>query len=169
MSIMGHLGITLIVFILLLKYLNKNIGNYDIRLLAFGALLPDIIDKPLCFLTLSPCRGYSHTLVFLLIICYLSKRFGLMELAFGTTMHFILDLMFLERKTFLWPIFGLKMEFTYRTASYYWDRIFTVGFIMATEIIGLICLFYVFVHYKLYRGSHLKELIIKGRLSDNHL
>lgn len=169
MSIMGHLGITLIIFLLLLKYLNKNVGNYDIRILAFGALLPDIIDKPLCFLTLAPCRGYSHTLVFLLIVCYLSKRFKLLELAFGTVMHFILDLMFLERKTFLWPIYGLRMEFTLHTASFYWDRIFTVGFIMVTEIIGMICLLYVFVRYRLYKGSNIKELIVHGRLSDGHL
>ena len=169
MSILGHLGITLIVFILLLKYLNKNIGIYDIRLLAIGALLPDLIDKPLYILKLSPGRGYSHTLVFLLIVCYASWRFKLLELAFGTIMHFVLDLMFLERKIFLWPIDGFKMQYAIRTASYYWDKIFTVGFILVAEFIGLICLLYVFVHYRLYKCHNLKELLSKGRLSVGHL
>jgi len=165
MSILAHIGFTLILFLALLKYLGKDVGSYDFRLLAIGAMLPDIIDKPLCWLSLAPGRGYSHTLLFMLIILALSLRFGLLELAFGNFMHLMLDMMFLETKIFLWPLEGSHLEVTMHTASYYWDQIFTSTFVQVTELMGLICILIFARTFGLFRISALRSFILKGRLT----
>jgi inner membrane protein len=97
-----------------LAILGKSI---DIRLLLVGALLPDIIDKPLGHLffseTFSNGRIFSHTLIFFIIITlvglYLYRRWSklwLLVIAFGTGIHLILDQMWLTPQTLLWPLFG---------------------------------------------------------------
>ncbi len=89
----------------------------DIRLLFIGALLPDIIDKPLGHLffreALSNGRIFAHTLLFLIIITlaglYLYRRRAkpwLLVLAFGTLIHLVLDQMWQTPQTLLWPLLG---------------------------------------------------------------
>ncbi len=89
----------------------------DIRLLLFGSLLPDIIDKPLGHIilrdSLNNGRIYCHTLLFAIIVSlfafYLWKqksKFWLLPVALGVIMHFILDEMWLMPHTLLWPLYG---------------------------------------------------------------
>lgn len=89
----------------------------DVRLLMFGALLSDIIDKPLGLLlfreTLASGRIFGHTLLFLVLIVvtgfYLYRRHKktwLLILSFGTFMHLILDQMWQPPQTLFWPLFG---------------------------------------------------------------
>lgn len=97
-----------------------SLGKFiDIRLLFIGALLPDIIDKPLGHLffreALSNGRIFAHTLLFLIIITlaglYLYRRrakLWLLVLAFGTLIHLILDQMWQTPQTLLWPLFGFS-------------------------------------------------------------
>ena len=91
--------------------------SIDIRLLLIGALIPDIIDKPLGHLffreSLSNGRIFSHTLLFLIIITlaglYLYRRWTklwLLVLTFGTLIHLILDQMWQNPQTLLWPFLG---------------------------------------------------------------
>ncbi|MEE9583292.1 MAG: metal-dependent hydrolase [Dehalococcoidales bacterium] len=93
----------------------------DIRLLLAGALLPDIIDKPLGQFffreTFSSGRIFGHTLLFLILITmiglYLYRSRAqrwLLVLAFGTLAHLILDLMWQAPKTVLWPLLGFAFE-----------------------------------------------------------
>ena len=93
------------------------VKHVDIRLLFTGALLPDIIDKPLGQLILrdsiSNGRIFAHTLLFLVIITlaglYLySKRqqLWLLVIAFGVFMHLVLDAMWQAPRTLLWPLYG---------------------------------------------------------------
>ena len=99
-------------------------NNIDIRLLLLGALLPDIVDKPIGqFLfrdTFGNGRIFSHTLLFLIVITlaglYLSRRHHqtwLVVLSAGTFSHLILDQMWLTPQTLFWPWFGftfVKLE-----------------------------------------------------------
>ncbi len=85
----------------------------DIRLLLVGALLPDIIDKPLGLLLFDNGRIFSHTLLFWLLLTavalyyYLgSRRSWLLVLSFGTFCHLVLDQMWLTPKALFWPAFG---------------------------------------------------------------
>jgi hypothetical protein len=93
----------------------------DLRLLLVGALLPDIIDKPvgqyLFRETLGSGRIFCHTLLFLLLISmsgwYLYRRrrqVWLLILAFGTFMHVTLDRMWEIPRNFLWPLYGLTFQ-----------------------------------------------------------
>lgn len=89
----------------------------DIRLLFIGALLPDIIDKPVGQFffreTFSYGRIFAHTLVFLILITlagvYLyrhCRNTWLLVLAFGTFTHLVLDQMWNVPETLLWPFLG---------------------------------------------------------------
>lgn len=83
----------------------------------FGALLPDLIDKPLGLLVLSGSIGsgriFSHTLLFLLLLLIaglaLSSRYrapGLLAVAVGVASHQALDLMWEMPETWFYPFLG---------------------------------------------------------------
>jgi membrane-bound metal-dependent hydrolase YbcI (DUF457 family) len=89
----------------------------DVRLLLIGSLLPDILDKPIGHFffkeTFSNGRIFGHTLLFLILITlagfylYRSRARGwLLVLSFGTFTHLILDQMWLNPRTLLWPAYG---------------------------------------------------------------
>ena len=92
--------------------------SIDYRVVMVCALLPDIIDKPIGdFLFrnyFDEGRIFGHTLLFLIILTiggiYLYKRrrkLWMLLLAFGTFTPLILDFMWLQPRTLLWPIYGL--------------------------------------------------------------
>lgn len=83
----------------------------------FGALLPDLIDKPLGLLVLSSSIGsgriFSHTLLFLLVLLIaglaLRSRYrapGLLAVAIGAASHQVLDLMWEMPETWCYPFLG---------------------------------------------------------------
>jgi hypothetical protein len=100
----------------------SSLGEWaDIRILVLGSLLPDVIDKPIGNFffreTFDNGRIFSHTLVFFLWIAvmglFLYKRIGktwLLVLSFGTLIHLVLDQMWLEPRTLLWPFLGFSFE-----------------------------------------------------------
>jgi len=84
---------------------------------AIGAILPDLIDKPLGLLLFAGSIGngriYGHTLLFffvmlvtgLLVWRYL-KSTVILALSAGILSHEILDLMWMKMETWLWPFMG---------------------------------------------------------------
>ena len=88
----------------------------DYRLLVIGAILPDIIDKPLSWLVLAEVldttRLIAHTLLFpllLLVVWRLNsgRRLNfLLPLAIGSALHLLLDAMWNMPITLLWPFMG---------------------------------------------------------------
>jgi len=104
-----------------LSWFNSLTRRIDYRLILVGALLPDIIDKPLGMLllrdSLSSGRIFCHTLLFLVILSlaaiYFYRSLGttwLLALSFGTFIHLILDGMWLMPRTLFWPIYGWAFE-----------------------------------------------------------
>ena len=89
----------------------------DYRILAVGALLPDIIDKPLS-LIFQPevldgtTRNIGHTLLFSLLLLVVwrlvsGRRMNfLLPLGIGSALHLLLDGMFTLPSTLLWPFMG---------------------------------------------------------------
>lgn len=82
-----------------------------------GALLPDLVDKPLGLLVLSASMGsgriFSHTLLFLLLLLIaglvLRSRYrapGLLAVAIGVASHQVLDLMWEMPETWFYPFLG---------------------------------------------------------------
>jgi len=131
----------------------------DIRLLLIGSLLPDIIDKPVgIFLfgeTFGSGRIYAHTLLFLIVISlvgyFLYRRYSknwLLVLSFGTFVHLILDEMWLEAETLLWPLYGFAFPETDITG--WWQDMFRLlvadpGVFIPEIVGGVILILFVWV------------------------
>lgn len=117
MLLFGHLGVTLGIFFvlgLMLPRLRELIG---VRHLAVGAMLPDLVDKPLGRVilaeTLANGRIIGHTLVFSLFLAlvglyYYEKKKNTWPLAFaaGSLFHILEDGMWANPKTLYWPLLG---------------------------------------------------------------
>lgn len=89
----------------------------DLRWLLLASLLPDIIDKPLGFVLYSSALGsgrlFSHTIWFAGAIVVAGvilrgSRSGavFLALAFGSSMHLLLDSMWRAPVTLFWPLLG---------------------------------------------------------------
>jgi inner membrane protein len=151
MLVLGHAGITLGAAAIAAGVVNRktaaqtakaswfdSLARYlDIRILMVGALLPDIIDKPVGQYifrdTFGNGRIFSHTLLFLLIltavgiILYRSRRHTwMLALAAGTFMHLVLDEMWGMPATLFWPFMGL--DFGKAEISNYLSNIFQALF-----------------------------------------
>ena len=104
MLIFAHLGLTLASASLFSRM------NPVMTLVALGALLPDIIDKPLGYIlfgSASMGRIYAHTLLFLLVIMALvAYRRNMASLAGGVFAHLCLDQMWSSPVILLWPLLG---------------------------------------------------------------
>ena len=110
----------------------------DIRWILVGALLPDIIDKPLGILLLDNGRVFSHSLVFLAalsiagVILYRAKHWSwLLAFAFGTLFHLVLDFMWQTPDVFFWPAYGVGFK-TMKESNWF-ERLWR-GFIYAPTV-----------------------------------
>ena len=190
MLFFGHEGITLGAATLVAGALNRRgangivkrpwfaaLTNYiDVRMLAVGALLPDIIDKPLGIYILKIQNGriYAHTLLFLLIIggagyyLYKSrKQAWLLTLAAGTLTHLVFDEMWQVPSTLFWPLFGWGFP-RYELGDYIMSllkEIFTNRYFFTTELIGLIIVIW-FIVWLLYRHKF-GTFIMRGKISQS--
>jgi len=158
-----------------LSWFNSLARQMDYRLIIVGAILPDIIDKPIGMLLFrnffSSGRIFCHTLLFLVILSsvavYLFKKWGqtwLIALSFGTFMHLILDGMWLTPRTLLWPAYGWAFE---RTDLSHWLKnllyaLRTNPIVFLPELVGAIILLGFFV--QLARKGKLLLFIKKGTI-----
>jgi membrane-bound metal-dependent hydrolase YbcI (DUF457 family) len=117
MLLFGHLGVTLGIFFGLRHFIPRLRTILDPRYLAIGALLPDLIDKPIGEVifasTFYSGRIIGHTLLFSLLLflaglfMYERKRdIRALSLTAGSFLHLFEDQMGSDPQTFLWPLFG---------------------------------------------------------------
>jgi membrane-bound metal-dependent hydrolase YbcI (DUF457 family) len=112
--ILWHLGATL----LLARYVFRD-ARMDLRWVALGSLLPDLIDKPIAAVlfndTFETHRIFSHALitpvVALFVVLALTDRGSVARRAaigvvIGAMFHLILDGAWIDPEAFLWPFFG---------------------------------------------------------------
>jgi inner membrane protein len=112
--ILWHLGGT----VLIARYVFRD-GAMDLRWLMVGALLPDIIDKPIASILFHDYFGthrvFGHTLVFpvvgLIAVMVATRRGGAARKAaiavvLGVFVHLVLDAVWLSPDGFLWPFVG---------------------------------------------------------------
>lgn len=162
MLFFGHAGLTAGVSYLASRLKMRKI---DYRFILIGALLPDIIDKPLGLIVLNYGNGrmIAHTLVFALLLtaaAFYKKDMRLYALSGGTWMHLLLDSMWLFPVTLLWPLLGNFQR-----------GIHTIGMIpasinqplvFASEIIGIAILLCIAVKNKMYKKSNLIRFFKTG-------
>ncbi len=125
MFILGHIGITLGIFYILSRLSSKNNFSVNVPWIVFGALLPDLIDKPLGRIILAETIGsgriFAHTLLFgllLILTGYYLYRQGKPELliiAGASFCHLLEDQVWDKPVVFFWPFFG--WEFPKDTVS----------------------------------------------------
>jgi inner membrane protein len=145
----------------------------DLRALLAGAVIPDVIDKPMgrLFYGTFGCRLFCHSLLFLLLIVlaglflYLRRRQNwLLVLGFGVFTHLVLDEMWLDTQTLFWPVLGLSFP----TVNHgYWagdvlHRLLTSPRVYVPEIAGLLILGW--IAWILVRRGKVSTLIRHGRI-----
>lgn len=172
--IFWHVGGTFAIF----RYVFRD-PKVDLRFLALGAILPDLIDKPLGTILFPSVFGgngriIGHTLIFSLVlmsIVLLATRRGRvrrrwMALAVGALIHLLLDGMWTEQQTFLWPAFG--WEFPLGVPEYwagFFDRLFSNPWRIVHELVGIGYLTYLWRRARLNDPERRRELLTTGRVS----
>lgn len=117
MLLFGHLGVTLGIFFGLSIIVPRLKTVINPRYLAIGALLPDLIDKPIGEIifasTFANGRIFAHTLMFSLLLflvgLYLydrGKDIKGLSLTSGSFLHLFEDLIPSHPSIFFWPMFG---------------------------------------------------------------
>ena len=172
--IFWHVGGTIAIF----RYVFRD-PKVDLRFLALGALLPDLIDKPLGTILFpalfnNNSQAIGHSLFFSIIlmsIVLLATRRGRvrrrwMALAIGSLIHLLLDAMWTVQQTFLWPAFG--WDFPPGNPEY-WSgllgRIFSDPGRIVLEVVGFGYLAYLYRQARLSDPDRRGELLRSGRVS----
>jgi membrane-bound metal-dependent hydrolase YbcI (DUF457 family) len=123
MFIFGHIGITLATVYLIAYSLDRLLPEksfrIDYRLVVFGSLLPDMIDKPLGRIVLAETIGsgriFAHTLLFGILLAFAgyflfrrTEDSKLLVLAGASFFHLLEDQVWKSPKVFFWPFSGLN-------------------------------------------------------------
>jgi hypothetical protein len=122
MLLFGHIGTTLgaakIIEVLSNKSSKAQVkAPIDYRLIMLGAMLPDIIDKPLVLMLadkpVGSARFIAHSLIFIVALLLLGelygvifKKTGLLIIACASFAHIIEDLIWRTPKILFWPYYN---------------------------------------------------------------
>ena len=148
----------------------------DVRLLLLGAVLPDLVDTPVglvWFGTFGSLRLFAHTLVLaalLMVAVVVRTRRGRprkrwMPLAVGVLTHLVLDAMWSDPETLLWPFLGL--DFTpagFGTARTLVASILGDWRVWALEAVGAAYLGYLAVRGGLTEPEGWRRFLATGRI-----
>jgi hypothetical protein len=156
----------------------KRTKGLDLRFVFIGSLLPDIIDKPIGRYFFRGIFGnghlYSHTLLFVLILALagyftsvIYKKSYILLLAFGSFVHLILDFVWLDPRTFLWPLFGFTFEKGTSIPFGEWLlglilHLFKMPWMAIPELTGAIITIWFF--WLLWRQKKLRIFILTGQV-----
>lgn len=166
-----HVGAALFLF----RWIFRD-PKVDVRFLALGALLPDLIDLPLGTLvfarSVSTGEAWAHSLlaptVVTVVVLVLTRRGrrrrAWMALAVGMFFHLLLDGMWTKTEVFLWPLFGAIPS----GPSPYWSdalsRALDDPWRWARELAGSLYLVYVWAQSGLGDPDRRREAVRTGRL-----
>jgi inner membrane protein len=169
-----HLGVTAAVV-----FLTLGRRRIDYRVVLLGAILPDLIDKPIGRLffeeQFQTSRLFAHTLLFsvaLLLMIQLTlrgptaRRWFILPIA--TMLHLALDGMWNDPVTLFWPLFGT--EFPKVPVENYWIEVllrpFDHPWVLLQEVVGLGLLVYLGFAYRLHESGPRREFIRSGTLTE---
>lgn len=128
----------------------------DLRYLALGAVLPDLIDLPVGIAmwdSFENVRLWAHSMLFaaaILVAVLIATRRGvwrkrLILLAVGALIHLALDAMWQSPETLWWPFLGGLASSGFSTYGEYLRDLFTNPVLWAGEIAGATYLVFLFV------------------------
>lgn len=149
----------------------------DLRFLALGAILPDLIDLPIGIVgwdTWNSPRLAAHSLLFgstLMVIVLLATRRGptrkrLMLVAVGVLLHLALDAMWNSPETLWWPFLGTTFTSTeFPTYGQYVGDLIRNPILYLGEGMGLAYLTYLAVRSNLGEDAARRRLATTGTVS----
>ncbi len=149
----------------------------DLRVLVLGAVLPDLIDKPIGSILFIDFFGtgrvYAHTLLFAVLVLAgvmavtrrgSDNRKRWMALPIGVLLHLLLD-MPLDAETLWWPVLGL--EFPSFAEGAFVDLVAYLlrsPWVVLQELAGLAYLVALYRSQRLGEPQRRRELVETGRL-----
>jgi len=134
--LLGHLGIGLGLAWLLSW---RSPARIDYRLVLFGAILPDLIDKPLGYFLGLQTRLWAHTFLFLFAILVLSFVPVLRSwrlVGFGVATHLLLDEIWDLPKVFWYPAYGWTFPTSPFSTDVWFEALLHDPYIQVGEILG---------------------------------
>jgi glucan phosphoethanolaminetransferase (alkaline phosphatase superfamily) len=151
--------------------------HMDLRFLALGAVLSDIVDLPVAILFWSSYEtdklvGHSTMFAVVLMVAVLVLtrrglwRKRLILLATGVLLHLALDAMWQSPETLWWPFFG--SEFTrsgFATYGAYVSEVVSNPWVWVGEIVGLVYLVALWRKADLSKASVRKTFMRTGVVS----
>ncbi|AKB84287.1 metal-dependent hydrolase [Methanococcoides methylutens] len=167
MFILGHIGMAIIVVFLASLAFPSLKKHLDYRFIALGALLPDLIDKPIGrFLfeeLFASGRLFAHTLVFVIVILIIGHIYfrqrgdsSIMLVAGGSFLHLLEDQMWKTPQIFFWPVFGWNFpkghsyesfpEYFMNIVKHVYNPDFT--FALLAEVIGMLVVLFLLYKYR---------------------
>lgn len=157
---LGHLGIPLLLIF------SRRDPDIDVRLLMLGSILPDLIDKPLGHLIFPEDNGriFAHSLLFVIVLVLIGLRSrNVMTVALGSGIHQLLDGMFLDPVSSLWPLLGPFK--TYDFEVYQWLDAFKDPYVITEELIGLALLLMLVWKWKLFIPDNMMTFLKRGKIT----
>lgn len=169
-----HLGLTAgIVFLTLGR------RRIDYRVVLVGAIVPDLIDKPIGRIFFADqfenSRIFAHTFLFaigLLLVIQLATRGAIARrwfvLPIAILIHLALDGMWNDPVTLFWPFFGFDFP-RVPVENYWWEvllRPLEHPIEGLKELSGIAVLIYMGFAYELHKRERLREFLRTGILAD---
>lgn len=151
MYLLAHAGVTLLAWETLRRLLPRRRFPVAAPLAVLvGALLPDLVDKPLGHLVLGWGTGrlFAHTALFVLLLALaalsLRRRAPrlsgvLAAFSFGSLAHLVLDRMWSASEVLWWPLLGPMPHGAWAPIRYLTTP-FTSPWVLAMEAVGLLLL-----------------------------
>ncbi|MGH2767352.1 MAG: metal-dependent hydrolase [Actinomycetota bacterium] len=168
-----HLGVTVAVI-----FVTLGRRRIDYRVVLLGAILPDLIDKPVGRIffesSFETSRLFGHTLLFPLALLLgiqillreeRARRWFVLPIA--ALVHVGLDGMWGDPITLFWPLFGWEFP-RVPVRSYWWEvllRPIQHPLEAAKEVVGLILLAYLGYAFDLYKSPPRRRFLRNGRLA----
>lgn len=169
-----HVGAVLLLF----RWIFQD-PKVDVRFLALGAIIPDLIDVPLGTVlfpqTIGTSEAVAHTLLAptaVAIVVLASTRRGRrrrawMALVVGWFFHLLLDGMWTSSEVFFWPLFGIEFP---AGPTPFWggiaDRALADPLRWVTEAIGATYLIWLWRSVGLSDRTKRSQFLSDGRLPD---
>lgn len=175
--IFWHMGVTAALILVTL-----GVRRIDYRVVLLGAILPDLIDKPIGRVLFEEQfqtgRLVGHTLLFVTVLLLgiqltlrgeTARRWFILPIA--ALIHLALDGMWNDPITLFWPLFSTSFP-TDPTGSYWLEavlRALTDLRVIGMELVGLALLAFMWKAFGLQDLSRRQDFIRKGRLSQRRL
>jgi hypothetical protein len=166
--ILYHVGVTLLV----IWFVMRGNTRVDYRIAAFGAILPDLIDKPIGRILFrerfESGRLWGHTLLFnVALLCVLFFLRGRRKRVFtlvpvASLLHLAEDNVWSKPQVFWWPLFGT--DFVREPYTTYWWAPWVSSGAMIQEAVGLACLVWLFAAHGMLNRDGMRTFLRTGHL-----